>query len=154
MHSTPVFEQFLANATDLSPGRAIQLYRAGYPWPLFTTQDIRQIALLAQAENLYLEKALTAVGKTADAEHDEMLVRLAELEQTQGKVYVEEKKKALAALPCLQEAFEHMLRVISLTQEKPSTIFRLFLAIQRYAITRPEWNRSLEADPWFPRLVS
>lgn len=153
MNPGPSLESFLANATGLSPSRALQLYRAGYPWPLFTTQDIRQAAAIAQGKGMLLADALAEVERTSDAEHDEMLIRMAEIEQAQGKDYLDEKVTALASLPCLQEGLDHMRRVITATQELPSTIFRLFIAIQRWAITHPSWKPTRELGNEFPNLV-
>lgn len=154
MSSTPAFERFLAEATGLTRARALEIYRAGYPWPLFTTEDIRKAAILAQAKSLLLSDALAEVERKADAEHDEMLMRMAEVEQAQGKAYLEEKAQALASMPCLKEGLDHMRLVISSTQEQPSTIFRLFLAIQRYAISHPNWTPSFDGRSWSPELVS
>jgi hypothetical protein len=39
---------FSLNQTGLTSARALDLYRAGYPWPLYSTEDLRQIGLLAQ----------------------------------------------------------------------------------------------------------
>jgi len=134
----PSLASFLADATSLTPRRAVELYRAGSPWPLFTADDIKQAAILAQAEGLLLDEALADVHHAScDAGHDECLAQLAEAQRMQGPAYLEAKKQALAGLPTCEIAIEHMLSVITLTKEKPNTIFRLFIALQRYALTHP-----------------
>lgn len=150
----PAFEQFLAQASGLTPARALELYRAGYPWPLFTTEDIRKIGLLAQAKGLYIDEALAEVERTADADHNEMLERLAQYARVQSPCYVIAKEQAVKSLPCIDEAFEHMIQVIALTHEKGNTILQLFIAIQRWAITHPDWDPAVDTIARGLRLVT
>ena len=142
--SKSTFGQFLADSTGLTRLRALELFRAGYPWPLFTPKQMCQIGLLAQARGLFIDESLAEDRPHAKANYDETLEDLAKHERTQSPLSEFMKEHAIKTLPCLDDSFEHMVKVVALTHEKGSTIVRLFLALQRWANARPGWDQASE----------
>ena len=141
------FGRYLAESTGLTSARALDLYRAGYPWPLYSTEDMRQIGLLAQAKGLHVDEALE-VRSAPDPDRDETLERLAQYVRVKSPFYDELVTEGSGkSLPCIDKTFDHLIHVVALTREKGSTIWRLFLAIQRWAMAHPQWDPAAEIAP-------
>jgi hypothetical protein len=84
------------------------------------------------------------VRSLPEAEHDATFEQLAQYARVQSPFYAIVKEPTAGSLPCIDQAFEHMIQVVALTQEKGTTITRLFGAIQRWAIIHPGWDPAAE----------
>lgn len=143
MSSSSMFEEYLLQSTRLSRQRMIELYNAGYPWPLWTVHETRMAGVLAQAQRLLFPQALAEVERKTEAEVNALLAIFEADDRDRGSVTLAERRQALEALPWFQEMQTHIDKVVARTAASWETVFLLSFAIQRFALMHPGWESSL-----------
>ena len=143
MSSSSAFEEYLLQATRLSRQRMIELYNAGYPWPLWTAHDTRRAGLLAYAKGVLFPTALAQVEAETDAGINLLVATFEADDRDYGSVGLTERMQVLSALPWFKELQTHVDEVVSRTAASPGTVFQMSFAIQRYALMHPGWESSL-----------
>ena len=140
MSSTPTFDEFLITATGLPREQIMGLYNAGHPWPLWTAHDIRKAGILAQARALFFPDALSEIQEEPDAQANSVLAKLEADDRTCGSVTLDERIRTLTSLPWMKAVEEHVDQVATRTTTSRRVVWRLSLAIQRYALLSPGWE--------------
>lgn len=130
------FVQFLTEATGLRRKTVIELYNAGYPWPLWTAHDVRRAGILAQAKGLLFHDALEEARAMGEMRDQALFARIETMDRANG-VTLGKRVQAMRSLPWFKESLDHIERVASQTTASPRTIHLLYMPIQRYAIDHP-----------------
>ncbi len=140
MMSTWALQQFLAKTTGLPLKQAIELYDAGYPWPMWTTYDTRKAGVLAQAKGLLFPKALAITQAETDAEVNVLLVTIEANHLSRGLDSLTDRYQVLLSLPWMKEMKDHVEEVAARTGASPQAVFQFSKAVQHYALHHPEWE--------------
>ena len=131
--------QFLSQATGLQRKQVIRLYNAGYPWPLWTTYDIRRAGLLAQAKGLLFPDALEEAEAMGEAKAKALFASIEAMDRADG-VTLTKRVQTMLSLPWFKETHDHIERVATCTTFSPHTVYLLAMAIQRYAVMHPSFE--------------
>ncbi len=140
MSSPPKFDEFLITATGLPWEQIARLYNAGHPWPLWAAHDIRKAGLLAQAKGLFFPEALSEIQRETDAQANSVLAQLEADNRPSESVTVDQRIQALTSFPWMKAVVEHIDQVAARTTTSRRVVWRVSLAIQRYAILNPGWE--------------
>lgn len=140
MNSTPKFDEFLLTETGLPWEQIARLYNAGHPWPSWTAHDIRKAGLHAQAKGLFFPDVLSEIERETEAQANAALAKLDADDRACGSVPVEERIRTLTSVPWMKAVVEHIDQVAARTMSSRLVVWRLSLAIQRYALLKPGWE--------------
>jgi len=140
MNAAPPVVQFLIKTTGLPREQILTLYRAGHPWPLWATYEVRKAGILAQAEGLLFSAALEKAESVTEDQAEDSRDTLNPSGRTKHNGQSSELDAARTALPFLQEIEAHVMRVSAATGASCRSIFRLSVALQSYAEEHPGWE--------------
>ncbi len=140
MSSTPDFGDFLLTETGLAWEQLMKLYNAGHPWPLWTTHDIRKAGLHAQAKGLFFPDVLSEIERETAAQANSVLAKLEADDRACRSVTADQRRKTLTSLPWMKAIEEHINEVAARTTTAPHVVWRVSLAIQRFALLNPGWE--------------
>lgn len=134
--SSETLVQFLAQATGLPRKQVIQLYNAGYPWPLWTAHDVRRAGFLAQAKGLLFPEALEEAEAMGEAKDEALFASIEAMDRADG-VTLTKRVQTMLSLPWFKETHDHIEQVSARTKAAPPSVYLLAMAIQRYAMMNP-----------------
>lgn len=140
MSSSPTFAEFLITETGLPWEQIAGLYNAGHPWPLWIAHDIRKAGLHAQVNGLFFPDVLSEIERQTEAQANAVLAKLEADVRACGSVPVEERIRTLTSVPWMKAVVEHVDQVAARTTTSRHAVWRVSLAIQRYALLNPGWE--------------
>lgn len=140
MSSTLKFDEFLLTETGLPWEQIARLYNAGHPWPSWSAHDIRKAGLMAQAKGMFFPSVLSEIERETDLQAKSVLAKLEADDRACGSVPVDQGIRTLTSLPWMKVVVEHVDQVAARTTTSRRVVWRVSLAIQRYALLNPGWE--------------